>query len=369
MKRMFAALLLMLMPLVASAQIVVDGVLDDAYTLAATQTNNTGFGDNFSELNAIYTAVEGSRVFVMITGNLEANFNKLEIFIDSMEGGENPLSSTPQYDFLFDGGPFWISQFLGGDPGLTFDPGFDCDFHLLVRHGDPGDGGGNIFDADFINRMGGNDAMVPVNAVRTSFDTMTLTASAAIEAGMPGLNSSGVDANLESIFIALNNSNVDGISGDTSVAADAAAAEAVTTGIEFSIDVSDLGIDPAGEGTVKVNAMVNGVNHDFLSNQILPGIDAPMGNLGGDNAGNFTGNVGGVDFTAFTGDQFVCIEYSPTAFVLGDVNCDNEVNLLDVAPFVDLVTTGGFSEKADINTDGTVDLLDVAPFVALLSGG
>ena len=55
--------------------------------------------------------------------------------------------------------------------------------------------------------------------------------------------------------------------------------------------------------------------------------------------------------------------------LLGDVNCDGEVDLLDVAPFVDLVTEAGFSVKADINQDRTVDLLDVAPFVELLTGG
>lgn len=368
MKRLLAAMLVLVLAVSGlNAQIVVDGELDAGYTLAATQTNNTGFGDNASELNAMYTAVEGSRIFVLLAGNLEANFNKLEIFIDSMDGGENPLSSTPQYDFLFDGGPFWISQFLGGDPGLTFDAGFDCDFHLLIRHGDPGDG--SIFDADFINRMGGASAMVPVNAMRVPFDTMALTASGSIEPGVPGLNSSGVDANSQSIFVAINNSNVDGISGDTGVEADAAAAEAVMTGIEFSIDVSDLGIDPEQAATIKLNAMVNGVNHDFMSNQILPGIDAPMGNLGGDNMGNFTGNVSGVDFTAFTGDQFACIEYSPTEFLLGDVNCDGSVDLLDVAPFVALITANQFNEKADINGDDSVDLLDVAPFVDLLTGG
>lgn len=64
--------------------------------------------------------------------------------------------------------------------------------------------------------------------------------------------------------------------------------------------------------------------------------------------------------------------YSSTncdAELLGDVNCDGEVNLLDVAPFVELLSNGGFSEKADINQDGSLDLLDVSPFVALLSGG
>ena len=54
--------------------------------------------------------------------------------------------------------------------------------------------------------------------------------------------------------------------------------------------------------------------------------------------------------------------------LLGDVNCDGNVDLLDVAPFVDAVSNGNFSAKADINQDGAVDLLDVAGFVALLSG-
>ena len=56
------------------------------------------------------------------------------------------------------------------------------------------------------------------------------------------------------------------------------------------------------------------------------------------------------------------------AVLLGDVNCDGAVNLLDVEPFVDLISSGGFSEKADINRDDTVDLLDVEPFVDLLVG-
>ena len=55
--------------------------------------------------------------------------------------------------------------------------------------------------------------------------------------------------------------------------------------------------------------------------------------------------------------------------ILGDVNCDGEVSLLDVAPFVDAISKGTFIDKADINQDGFVNLLDVDPFVALLSGG
>ena len=55
--------------------------------------------------------------------------------------------------------------------------------------------------------------------------------------------------------------------------------------------------------------------------------------------------------------------------LLGDVNLDGEVNLLDVQPFVDIITDNGFQAEADVNQDGSVDLLDVAEFVLLLTGG
>ena len=55
-------------------------------------------------------------------------------------------------------------------------------------------------------------------------------------------------------------------------------------------------------------------------------------------------------------------------FIPGDVNCDGIVDLLDVSPFVQALTSPEFNEKADINGDGVVDLLDVSPFVNLFSG-
>ena len=54
--------------------------------------------------------------------------------------------------------------------------------------------------------------------------------------------------------------------------------------------------------------------------------------------------------------------------LLGDVNQDDVVNLLDVMPLVELLTIGGFQAEADINQDRVVDLLDVGPFVDLLVG-
>ena len=54
--------------------------------------------------------------------------------------------------------------------------------------------------------------------------------------------------------------------------------------------------------------------------------------------------------------------------LIGDVNCDGVIDLLDVQPFVDAIMNGEFINKADINQDNVVDLLDVAPFVDLLTG-
>ena len=55
-------------------------------------------------------------------------------------------------------------------------------------------------------------------------------------------------------------------------------------------------------------------------------------------------------------------------FQLGDVNLDGRVDLLDVQPFVDLLSSSSFQDEADINRDGNLNLLDVGPFVDLLSG-
>ena len=74
-------------------------------------------------------------------------------------------------------------------------------------------------------------------------------------------------------------------------------------------------------------------------------------------AGDMAGNVG-------IGET---IAVAVGGVLLGDINCDGTVNLLDVAPFVDLLTSGEFSVKADFDFSGTVNLLDVSPFIDALS--
>ena len=54
--------------------------------------------------------------------------------------------------------------------------------------------------------------------------------------------------------------------------------------------------------------------------------------------------------------------------LLGDVNLDGNVDLLDVSPFVALLTSGSFQLEADINRDNEVNLLDIGGFVEILIG-
>jgi hypothetical protein len=42
---------------------------------------------------------------------------------------------------------------------------------------------------------------------------------------------------------------------------------------------------------------------------------------------------------------------------------------LDIAPFIQLLSSGDFLEQADCNIDGAVDFLDIAPFIGFLTGG
>ena len=75
---------------------------------------------------------------------------------------------------------------------------------------------------------------------------------------------------------------------------------------------------------------------------------------------------------AVTALKTLLVEKNPPAdgkVIKGDVNGDGSVNLLDVGPFVSLLSNNQYQPEADVNCDGVLNLLDVGPFVDLLSGG
>ncbi len=65
------------------------------------------------------------------------------------------------------------------------------------------------------------------------------------------------------------------------------------------------------------------------------------------------------------GRSVFAIDLDP--LLIGDINCDGVIDLLDVDPFVNLLVSGEFLDKADLNSDGFVTLLDVPLFVDLLT--
>lgn len=277
----------------ASATIVLDGLRDVDYGAAlAVQTVETQFGDanpaGGSELDAGYARVEGSMLYIMLTGNLEANFNKLNVFIDSVAGGQNTLQNADGSGGNNPTNDGWAGKYAG----FTFDTGFEADYMIILSNGNFG---GNQFNIDYVVIGGG----------AAGFEAATDVFGGSLT-GTTGIS----DPLGNGIGVAFNNSNTLGVAGGTA-AANQANAAAVATGIELAIPLAVLG-GPAGP--IRVSAMLNGSNHDYLSNQFLGGLlPAPRGNLGGDGAGGFNGTVGQLNLnnaTYASGDQFFVIPYS-----------------------------------------------------------
>jgi hypothetical protein len=303
MKTLFFVVVLLIFNLPALAIPVVDGSRDAEYGAAVSvQTTQTQFGDanppgslGGSELDAAYARVAGGRLYLLLTGNHEPNLNKLEIFIDSKAGGENTLSNAPGYDFF--NGSVWLSQNLGG---LKFDAGFEPDYHLFSRWGS----GTGPYNVDFIDRQSGVNTSVPGSS-GASPSAAGLVAVGSVLAGNVGPNASG-SALTQNLDFAINDNNNAGVTGGNG-AANVADAAAVLTGMEFSIALADLG-NPAPGSIIRIAAMINNGDHNYLSNQVLGPLAPPQGNLGGDGSGNFTGTLSGVNFNQFTGSQYFEIQ-------------------------------------------------------------
>jgi hypothetical protein len=266
----------------ADAQYALDGSRDAAYGAPlAVQTVETGFGDNDSELNAAYVDVAAGNLHLLVTGQVESNFNNLNIFIDSVPGGQNILENDANNGGTNPENVNWAGKYAG----FTFDAGFAADYLIIARNGNAG---ADQFNLDFATVGGGLGAF---EASADIFGGSLTGANAAV--GAAGLG------------VAYDNSNLAGVLGGTA-AADQGAAAAVTTGLEFVIPLAAIG-NPGVGGTIRITAHINGSNHDFLSNQSLAGYPPPQINLGGDGAGTFTGTVAGIDLNDYAGNQYFAL--------------------------------------------------------------
>ena len=255
-----------------AADPTVDGTADAEYGAAlAVQNTETQFGDsnlgvvdfaNGSELDQGFGTIANGVLYLHLAGNLESNFNKLEVFINTGAGGQNKLR--------------------GDNP--------DVDFNGLNRMGDDGSGNGLTFDAgvdpDFwLSMTGGNS---PYQLFANYAELLTLGGGQGYYLGAGSAVSDGTldnsGFNPHGIKVTINNSNTGGVGGGTGLDD----GSGVTTGIEWAIPLSALG---DASGPLDICTFINGSGHDFLSNQVLGGIGGGA-NLGEPRNVNF-GNIDG----------------------------------------------------------------------------
>ena len=247
--------------------VVMDGSADDVLygPPVATQNTETGFGDsnlgrpdlaNGSELNQVYGFVhdDGAEKWLclVLSGNLESNGNRLDIFFDSVAGGQNRLLATNPGT---PGEKLLRMAELPDDPnfpGLTFSAGFEADYWVAA----------NVFGSDptsvFLDyaRLWISESDPGVLYFCGSGLTKCETLGGALTGG---------DDGCPTLYCTIDNRNVDGVPGGDSFAFP----EEVRTGIELAIPLSALG-DPTGD--IKITAFVNGQQHNFISNQLLGGL-------------------------------------------------------------------------------------------------
>lgn len=299
---------------------IVDGTLDAAYGAALTvQTVNTSWEDNLDELDAAYAYVKNDRLYLMLTGNMNTNWHKLEIFIDSSDA-----VTTNVFTAVGDDSTSVMD-------GLVFDAGFSPDYHINARVGTWEGAGGFNFNLDFYDLAATNTSYH-----QNAFDN-------AIEGSQymgPG------DATSNIVALAFNNTNAAGVVADgVGSAANQAAALAVTTGFECSIALADLG-NPSGE--IRIMAMVASNEHANVSNQILPGVPPVQGELG---------TTSGVDFGSYAGDQFfsVAVPFTGSPEILsGQLISGNTLFELNVSQLV-----VGADYKVQETADLTTSFADV----------
>jgi hypothetical protein len=295
----------------------IDGQLDSAFygTPISVQNTPTTFGNatnghprfavQGSELDAAYARVSDGYLFLFIAGNLETygqgltwspgNQNKLDIFVDSIPGGQGDQGSGLRGDNAeVDGGALAAMGHVDStNDGLKFDSGFDADFYITFYN-----------HTEVVSAYPSN-----VEAWRGKLYYATLPTGGSGTAQTLGVAQDVSNSSFTPTFtftngvqLGFNNSNTGGVWGTNDVhAADTSLATNVTTGLELAIPIQFLS---AADGSINENiriiAFVNDINHRYMSNQVL----GPMGQT----AGGY-GNLGDPRLLNFSaayspGDQF-----------------------------------------------------------------
>ena len=314
------------------AQITVDGTRDAGYgSDLAVQSCGTGFGAGASgsSLANAYAVNDGTNLYLFIAGNLETNWNKLAIYLDTKSGGQNKLSNTGGADY----------GFLAKMNDLEFDTGFEADSLINVRWG--GTPLSLYADLDTF----GTSGVAP---------TPTTTAIAGGSVSGSG-NAKTATISLSGAALVIDNSATGG-----PTASNAGGSSSVTTGVEIKIPLSALG-SPAG--AIKVCALIINGEGNYLSNQVLAGLPSGTGNLGNVKTDWNMKNYSGNQFFTVAAASIIDSDLDGTADSW-DTDDDND-GLLDTVEtntgtFVDANNTGSNPLNADTDQDAVNDGTEVS---------
>ncbi|MDX9911388.1 MAG: GC-type dockerin domain-anchored protein [Phycisphaerales bacterium] len=284
-----------------------------------------------SEFDAVYAYIDtNDDVYVMITGNIESNFNKIVLFFDSQTGGQNQLRGD-NVDISFNRlNRLGNSDQVGmSNDGLILDEGFEADSWWNINiGGDPArlyvdgavlrtDGPRETPNENHLDYgcyssepKGSGDPVLPVTFsgnpdtrcdIQDDFTANIFSNYAPRLSGdsvfnnfFDPINFPTVDCVTGQLEVYFDNSNIAGVS-DVS----GSGGESVTTGLEFKITAAELGWD--GTSPLKLAGFITNGDINFLSNQII--------------GGGATDNLGeprGLDFNTLTGDQFVILNGGPS---------------------------------------------------------
>jgi len=320
--------------------IIIDGTADLKYgPPLVVQNTLTGFGDsdlgttgwsNGSELDSAYGWVDENEgnLYLLFAGNLESNFNKLEVFIDVGIGGQNQLrGDNPDIDF---NGLNRMGFADKTQPGLKFDEGFEAAFWFSATCGNTDDLFALYANASQVLPEGGGQGAY----LGTCGDGETIVSALGID-------------------VSINNSNTRGVTGSNGGTGSGAG---VTTGLEVKIPLSLMGY--AG-GPIKVCAFINGQGHDYLSNQFLGGVDGLKNLSCGSEDCSVYIDPRNVDLSQVAGNQYFVIGKLPPPPCPADLTGDGLVNGADLALVIG--TWGPCAGcPSDLTGDGVVNGADLA---------
>lgn len=355
---------------------VIDGLRDETdYVILPHTPTGTGFGSssrnparrnraNGSEINGVAayiynnstpgTPTDDILVF-HVAGNLETNFNKLELFIDhiALQGQNTILRANPDVSFNAlirmgenSDGTSGVAMTVVG-PGLTFDDGFRPDFWMSVTvGGNPDDQSPNIFiDSAVLRTNGGPNDDGLFGGGASNLPT----------AGTPGVFNLAT-APVGGLTLDIDNSNSDavmmsgGVGGRINLPGsgsqpDVSPPGSVTTGFEFKVNLDGIGFVP--EATeIKIAGILIGPSYDYMSNNAIGGLTS-MANPDPNNLGFPARDV---DLNQWDGDQFVTIPVPMSPPSASGVTIDGsitggETSFYGAASWINTTNGAGFLDN------------------------